>query len=94
MIKTRSKLFAASGALALALTASACGKYNDDRGTGDAPAGQVTKQRVDVVPMPDHYGNVAIACYKGNGLYVVTHDKSDVPVTVVPNDPVCANVQR
>lgn len=58
--------------------------------TGDAPANQLPKQTVNVIPMPDHFPNVAAYCYKGNGVYVSTHDKTDSQPTVVVNDPACA----
>jgi hypothetical protein len=87
-MNTIQKLAIAAAGLALGASLTACG--SDSRGTGDAPAAQVPKSDVPVVPMPDHFPNVAIACYKGNGIYVSTHDKTDSAPTVVVRDPVCA----
>lgn len=86
---TKSKLFATVAAAAVATVALSGCQWNDHRGLGDAPANQLPKQAVNVVPMPDHFPNVAVVCYRGNGIYVSTHDKTDSQPTVVPNDPAC-----
>ena len=87
----KSKLFGVIAAgVATATLLTGCG---DSRGTGDAPAGQLPKQTIPVIPMPDTFPNVAIACYKGNGIYVSTHDKTDNSPTVIVNDPACTTAR-
>lgn len=70
------------------------GCQSDSRGTGDAPAHQLSKHPVDVYPMPDGFPNVATLCDgHGHRMYVVTHNKTDVPVTVV-TDASCGGLEK
>lgn len=74
--------------MALVLVAG-CG--SDRKGTGDAPAHQLPKTAVDVIPFPDEFPNVAFTCDgHGHRVYVTTHNKDDSPPVVV-NDTSCAS---
>jgi hypothetical protein len=71
------------------LLAAGCSHYNDSRGRGDAPAHQISKEPVDVIPMPDHFPNIADRCDgHGHRVFVVTHTKTDPPPVVV-DDATC-----
>lgn len=79
--------------LAVALLAG-CGhqdKFNDKRGRGDAPVGDVLEERRDIIMFPDQYANVAVACDGTSRMYITTR-KGDTAATlvVVPNSPECA----
>lgn len=72
----------------IAITLAGCGSYNDKRGLGDAP---VMNRKGDdkaavVINFPDTFANIAIKCYKGNGLYVTTRNAAPL---VVKDDPLC-----
>lgn len=59
----------------------------------DADQGERDKgSALAVVNMPDHWNNVAVKCFRGNGLYV-TNNSGDggngTSLAVVPSDPVC-----
>jgi hypothetical protein len=83
-----------AAAILAVLALAGCSGYNDARGRGDAPARQLPKQPVDVYPMPDRFGNVATLCDgHGHRLFVVTHSKTDAPVTVI-EDPSCSGGPR
>lgn len=71
-----------------------CGSWNDSHGRGDAPANQLSKQTVDVYPMPDEFPNIATLCDgHGHRMYVPTHNKSDVAITVII-DASCGPVEK
>lgn len=70
--------------LGLILGIAGCSGYNDARGRGDAPVGPANDDAAEIVNFPDTFSGVAIKCDgHGHRLYVVTHEKSDVPVTVI-----------
>ncbi len=75
--------------VAIPLGAVSCSGYNDARGKGDAPVGPADDSAAEIINFPDGFSGVATKCDgHGHRLYVVTHDKSDVPVTVIA-DPSC-----
>jgi len=77
--------------IAGAIGISACGDDTDAgkgvRDTGDAKA---------IINMPNHFNNVAVKCYQGNGIYVTNNNGdggSGSSLAVVIKDPVCGGVQ-
>jgi len=76
-------------ATAVAITAAGCSGYNDARGRGDAPVQQAPKPTWTVIPAPDEYGNLATICspaQKGTRIYIVTHNKTDVPPVIIADE--------
>jgi hypothetical protein len=61
-MQTRTKLGLGGAALALTISLSACGGYNNDRGRGDAPVGNKDDAPADVLNFPDLFANVAMKC--------------------------------
>ena len=46
-----------------------------------------------IVNMPDHFNNVAVKCYQGNGIYVTNNNGNGgtgSTLAVVAKDPLCA----
>jgi hypothetical protein len=74
----------------LALLGGCTKEYNDDRGRGDAPIGEIHEDERDVYVFPDQYANVAVACDGTSRMYMTTR-KGDVAATlvVVPDSPEC-----
>jgi hypothetical protein len=73
-------------ALVPVLALSACSTQDADKGTRD------TGSALGIVNMPNHFNNVAVKCYQGNGLYVTNNNGdggSGSSLAVVPKDPVC-----
>jgi hypothetical protein len=70
---------------AASLALAGCdGGYNGARGRGDAPVGRSDDTPAEVINFPDRFGNVATKCDgHGHRLYVMTHGKTDPPVTVI-----------
>jgi hypothetical protein len=89
LMKTRLIVLAGTIVLVLVTTLAGCGGYNQARGRGDAPVGHRDSTPAEVINMPDEFGNVAVKCDgHGHRIYVVTHNKTDAPVTVI-DDPSC-----
>ncbi len=77
--------------LGAVLLLSACSEYNDERGRGDAGITARDASPAIVVNMPDGFSNVAIKCAGPNGVYVTTQNANGKQLTVVENDPNCAD---
>lgn len=72
--------------LVATLGLTACGGRDAGKGTRD------TGDALGIVNMPNHFNNVAVKCFRGNGLYV-TNNSGDggtgSSLAVVIKDPVC-----
>jgi predicted nucleic acid-binding Zn ribbon protein len=68
-------------------TIAACGVTTDaDKGVRD------TGSALGIVNMPNHFNNVAVKCFKGNGIYVTNNDGTGgngSSLAVVTKDPLC-----
>ena len=74
-------------AVAIALTASACGaEYDQEHNHNTAPGGHVTPVNT-IIDFPYKFDNIARACVGVDGLYVGYNGNSTF---VVPHDPECA----
>jgi hypothetical protein len=88
-MKTKGKVLAGIIVLVLMITLAGCNRFNETRGRGDAPVGHRDDTPAEIINMPDEFGNVAVKCDgHGHRVYVVTHNKTDAPVTVI-DDPSC-----
>jgi hypothetical protein len=78
------------------LLAAGCGlnlSPAKDDGAGDAPIQEGLNDPWIVLNAPDGYANVAVRCYKGNGVYVTRQGGPETgqrQVEVIPGDPICA----
>lgn len=73
--------------VAAALALTACGGTDAGKGQRD------TGSALGIVNMPNHFNNVAVKCYRGNGLYVTNNSGNGgtgTSLAVVVKDPVCA----
>jgi hypothetical protein len=75
---------------AVVLAGVGCNEYNDSRGRGDAPIGEVNEEPRTIFEMPDKYGNVATFCDGPNQVYVMT---ADVPPVVVTDSANCGGTE-
>lgn len=75
----------------VALTAVAalagCSNYNDERGKGDAPVGDIDEQPRNVWNNVNGFPNIAAFCIGDNGVYTTTREAAP---TVIVDDPECA----
>lgn len=74
--------------VALIIVLAGCGSYQDARGKGDAPIANRTgdDKAAVVINFPDGFANVALKCYRGNGIYSTTREAT---VVIVRDDPLC-----
>lgn len=74
----------------IGLSLSACSQ--DTAVGGSGPVEGYDRTPAVVLEMPLGFSNVAVHCFKGNGVYV-TEGYAEAPssVSTVPNDPFCAN---
>lgn len=79
--------------LGLSLTACGAGGTFDKMNEPfqDAPIGQRINQKVDIIEMPDGYGNIATTCYKGMrySTSTVGGGQSEARAISVTVDPTC-----
>ena len=76
-----------------ALVAAGCDSYNNERGRGDAPVGQVSSEPRTIMEFPDWFANVAVACipsHPGKAVAVTTRDAAPV----VFDSPACQGGAR
>jgi hypothetical protein len=89
------KTFAAVALLAVLVGLAGCGMTgtgeNDRHGTGDAPVADRDDSAASIINMPDAFPNVAVKCWRGNGIYATraTESKPVPELAVVPADPAC-----
>ena len=63
-----------------------CSTFNDERGVGDAPRGELHEAPRQVWQNLDRFPNISAFCIGENGLYTTTRE---APPVVVENDPNC-----
>jgi hypothetical protein len=79
------RAIAACAAAGVLLTG--CSGFNESRGRGDAPVGQVDDTPAEVINYPDLFANIASKCdHHGHRVYVTTRDNSS---PVILTDPGC-----
>lgn len=72
--------------LVCAIVIVSCG--SDQTQLDDAPTGVVDDSPANILLNADSFPNVAVLCYKGNGIYTTTRDGGDA-ITIISNDPAC-----
>jgi hypothetical protein len=89
----RKRIFAVSFAVGFLLIVTGCSETKKD---APEPSSNniVDGSRGQVIRFPNGFRNVAVSCYKGNGVYVtsrgdVKNGYTSSSIAVIPSDPIC-----